>query len=220
MCIRFMEGKYNILWPVSILRIALPIICKTFCGQIFVLLLSTFKCIHSDILYYAAVVECDTGTWYYFILILGCISLIIQIILSYVTISLYYHCDFVYEAGDVLKKNNPIPDIVFLFNKIIIIITFMFDEGNTGEHWPILFALVAITGFNAYSNIFMQNYHNEIIKKLYYFFSLFLFWGFASLLISNIFKSLNFTGAFYFFLFGTVLIFFYCILYKNKFTIS
>ena len=129
------------------------------------------------------------------------------------TISLYYHCDFVYEAGDVLKKNNPIPDIVFLFNKIIIIITFMFDEGNTGEHWPILFALVAITGFNAYSNIFMQNYHNEIIKKLYYFFSLFLFWGFASLLISNIFKSLNFTGAFYFFLFGIVLIFFYCILY-------
>ena len=81
MCIRFMEGKYNILWPVSILRIALPIICKTFCGQIFVLLLSTFKCIHSDILYYAAVVECDTGTWYYFILTLGCISLIIQIIL-------------------------------------------------------------------------------------------------------------------------------------------
>ena len=119
MCIRFMAGKYNILWPISILRIALPIICKTFCVQIFVLLLSTFKCIHSDLLYYAAVVECDTGTWYYFILILGCISLIIQIILSYVTASLYYHCDFVYEAGDVLKKNNS--EIGAMFEKDNII---------------------------------------------------------------------------------------------------
>ena len=205
-----MAGKYNILWPISILRIALPIICKTFCGQIFVLLFSTFKCIHSNKLYYGAEADCGTGSWHYITLVIGCISIILQIILSYITVSLYYHCDFVYEAGDVLKKNNPIPDIIFLFNKIIIIITFMFDEGKTGEHWPILFALIIVTGFNAYSNIFMQNYANEIIKKLYYFFSLFLFWGFASLFISNIFKSLNFSGAFYFFLFGTVIIFFYC----------
>ena len=114
MCVRFMAGKYNILWPISILRIALPIICKTFCGQIFVLLFSTFKCIHSNKLYYGAEADCGTGSWHYITLVIGCISIILQIILSYITVSLYYHCDFVYEAGDVLKKNNPMTNIILL----------------------------------------------------------------------------------------------------------
>ena len=213
MCLRFSSGKYKILWPISILRYSLPVICKTFCGQILVLLLSTFKCIHSNNLYYAAEASCDIGGWYYITLVIGCISIILQLFLSYITISLYYHADFICESSDVLKKNNPIPDLIFFVNKIVIIITFMFDEGKTGEHWPILFAMVVLTGFNAYANIFWQNYGNEIIKKLHYFFSLFLFWGFFSLLASNIFNALNFSGAFYFFLCGIVIIFIYCMFY-------
>ena len=213
MCLRFSSGKYKILWPISILRYSLPVICKTFCGQILVLLLSTFKCIHSNNLYYAAEASCDIGGWYYITLVIGCISIILQLFLSYITISLYYHADFICESSDVLKKNNPIPDLIFFVNKIVIIITFMFDEGKTGEHWPILFAMVILTGFNAYANIFWQNYGNEIIKKLHYFFSLFLFWGFFSLLASNIFNALNFSGAFYFFLCGIVIIFIYCLFY-------
>ena len=177
------------------------------------ILLSAFKCIHSNKLYYAGDAECEIGNWYYITLVVASISIILQINLSYVTVSLYYHADFIYESGDILKRNNPFPDIIFLVNKIVIIITFMFDQGKTGEHWPILFALVILTGLNAYGNIFMQNYGNEIIKKFHYFLSLFLFWGFLSLFISNIFKSLNFSGAFYFFLCGIVIIFIYCSFY-------
>ena len=213
MCLRFMVGKYNILWPINILRYALPIICITFFGQLFLILLSIFKCIYDNKLYYAADVECQIGSWYYITCPICCIGIILQIILSYITISLYYQADFICENANVLKKNNPLTELIFMFNKILIIIIFMFDKGGTNEHWPILFVLTITTGYNAYLVIYCQNYGNEIIKKLNYFFSLFLFWSFFSLLISNIFLAINFSGAFYLFLAGILILFVYCIFY-------
>ena len=213
MCLRFKAGKYNILWPITILCYALPIISKTFFGQIFLLLISIFKCIYGKTLYYASTTQCEVGTWYYITMPLCCIALLVQIILSYITISLYYQPDFIYDNNDTLKKTNPIPDFIFLLNKILIIIIFLFDKGQNNEHWPILIILCLTTGFNAYVNIYCQNYANEIIKKLNYFFILCLFWGFFCLLISNIFLSINFSGALYFFLCGVLLIFIYCVFY-------
>ena len=213
MCLRFKAGKYNFLWPITILCYALPIISKTFFGQIFLLLISIFKCIYGKQLYYASTTQCEIGTWYYITMPLCCIALLLQVILSYTTISLYYQPDFIYDNNDTLKKTNPIPDFIFLLNKILIIIIFMFDKGQNNEHWPILIILCITTGFNAYVNIYCQNYANEIIKKLNYFFILCLFWGFFCLLISNIFLSLNFSGALYFFLCGILIIFIYCVFY-------
>ena len=213
MITRFMAGKFNILWPICVLCYALPIICQTFFGQIFLMLISIFKCWSENILYYGATAECHPNNFYYITLPICCIGLIIQIILSYVTISLYYQADFISEAGNVLKKTNPIPDITFFINKIIIITTFVFDKGKTSEHWPILIILSITTGFNAYVNIRSQNYTNEAIKRLNYFFSLFLFWGFFSLLLSNAFLALKFSGALYLFSAGVVIIFIYCIFY-------
>ena len=213
MCLRFEAGKFNILWPITILCYALPIISKAFFGQFFLLLISIFKCINGEILYYSSLEKCEVGTWYYITLPFCCIALIVQIIISYITISLYYQPDFIYDNNDTLKKLNPIPDFIFLINKILIIIIFVFDKGQTNEHWPILIILCITTGFNAYVNIYYQNYANEIIKKLNYFFILCLFWGFLCLLISNIFLAINFSGAFYFFLCGVIIIFIYCVFY-------
>ena len=162
MCLRFIVGKYNILWPINILRYALPIICITFFGQLFLILLSIFKCIYDNKLYYAADVECQIGSWYYITCPICCIGIILQIILSYITISLYYQADFICENANVLKKNNPLTELIFMFNKILIIIIFMFDKGGTNEHWPILFVLTITTGYNAYLVIYCQNYGNEI----------------------------------------------------------
>ena len=212
MCLRFKDGKYNILWPVYILRYALPIISMTFFGQIFIMLMSIFKCLSGQ-LYYLSYTKCETNSLYYITLFITCIGIILQLVLSYITVSLYYHADFVNESGSILKKNNPLSEIMLLLNKILFIIIFMFDKEVESEHWPILCVLVISTGFNAYANIFCQNYGNEIIKKIHYFGSLFIFWGFLCLFISNIFKSLNFSGAFYFFLCGVIIIFIYCIFY-------
>lgn len=174
MCLRFMVGKYNILWPINILRYALPIICITFFGQLFLILLSIFKCIYDNKLYYAADVECQIGSWYYITCPICCIGIILQIILSYITISLYYQADFICENTNVLKKNNPLSELIFMLNKILIIIIFMFDKGRTNEHWPILFVLTITTGYNAYLVIYCQNYGNEIIKKLNHIYHKFL----------------------------------------------
>ena len=213
MCTRFMAGKFNILWPICILCYALPLICQTFFGQIFLMLISIFKCMSESILYYGSTAECHIENWYYVTLPICCIGLIIQISLSYVTLSLYYQADFICETGDVIKKTNPVPDIIFLINKMLIIITFCFDKGKTSEHWPILIIVCITTGFNAYVTIRCQNFSNDIVKRLHYFFSLFLFWGFFCLLISNAFLAINFSGTLYFWIAGVVIIFIYCIFY-------
>ena len=109
-CFKFMNAEYVPLWPITILKYSLPIISKTFFGQIFLIFLSIFKCLYGKKLYYAAEKECIIGTWYYITLPFCCIGIIIQIVLSYVSISLYYQADFsVDNNGDnFLRKNNEI----------------------------------------------------------------------------------------------------------------
>lgn len=57
MSFRLKEGNYKILCPISILKYCLPLISQTFFGQIFILLISAFKCPQGR-LYYAANAKC------------------------------------------------------------------------------------------------------------------------------------------------------------------
>ena len=216
MSLRLKSGNYSILWPISILKYFLPIICHTFFGHTFLLLLSIFKCITGK-LYYGSKISCEINILVYFNAPLSVIAMIIQIFLSYLTISMYYNADFIIEGNDLLKKRTSIPDIIFLFCKIIIIITFVFDKEKEYEHWGILFSICLITGFNVYGNLFLQHYENLIIQKFHDFYSLFLFWGFLCLFISNIFKSWEFDGGFYLFIFGLILIIIYCFSYSKTY---
>ena len=127
MAFRFKKGKYNIIWPIEFLKYVLPTISSTFYGQIFALLISAFKCPTGRI-YYNASVSCTIGTWFYIIAPIGAIAIIIQVIISYITISLYYQADFISEGNDILKKRKSIPDIIFLLTKMILILSFGFDK--------------------------------------------------------------------------------------------
>ena len=216
MSFRLKAGKYNILWPICILKYCLPIICKTFFGQIFILLISAFKCPEGR-LYYNSKAPCTVGTWFYVGVPISCLAIIIQIVLSYVTISMYYQADFISEGNNLLKKRSSISDIIFLMNKIIFIIMFGFDKEKESEHWAIIFVACLITGFNVYGTVFLQYYENIIIKKFHYFYSLFLFWGFISLLVGKIFKSWAFNGAFYLFILGLIIIIIYCLFYAKTY---
>ena len=216
MCFKLKGGKLEILWPIYILKYCLPIICYTFFGQLFLLLISVFECKDGK-MYYDENIACKSGKWFYYSAPISIIAMIIQIILSYLTISTYYEADFVVEGNDLLKKRSSKPDIIFLLCKIIIIIIFVFDKQKEYEHWGILFTLCLITGFNAYCNLYLQNYDNSIIKKLHLFFSLFLFWGFFCLFISNIFKRWEFGGGFHLFVLGIILIFLYCLFYVKTY---
>ena len=216
MSFRLKSGKYDIQWPISFLKYLLPILCFTFFGQIFLLLTSVFRCLTGR-LYYAATVSCEIGPWYYVTAPLSILSLIAQIIISYMTISIYYQADFINEGKNLLKKRTSLPDIIFFVNKIIVIIIFEFDKGVEVEHWGILFIICVLSGTNAYATIFLQNYENLVIKKFHYFYCLFYFWGFLCLLIGKIFKSWNFNGAFYLFLIGLVLIVIYCLFHAKTY---
>ena len=216
MAFRFKKGKYNIIWPVEILKYVLPIISCTFFGQIFALLISAFKC-PTGRLYYNANVSCTIGNWFYIIVPIGVMAIIIQLIISYITISMYYQADFISEGNDLLKKRTSIPDIIFLLTKIVLIMTFGFDKEKEYEHWLILFCICVITGVNVYGTLYMQSYENIIIRKFHHFYSLFLFWGFFCVLIGKIFKSWKFDGAIYLFVIGIILIITYCLFYSKTY---
>ena len=216
MSFRLKDGKYNILWPICILKYCLPIICFTFFGQFFLLLISIFIC-KSDKTYYDDRVPCRRYKYFYLCAPTSIIGIIIQIILSYITISMYFIPDFINRGNDLLKKRTSTPELIFLFCKIIIIIIFTFDKESENEHWGILFILCLITGINAYAALFLQNYENIIIKRFNSFYSLFLFWGFACLFILKIFKNWEIGGGLYLFLLGLILIFFYCIYYMKTY---
>ena len=216
MSLRLKKGKYNLLWPISILKYCLPLISSTFFGQTFLLLLSAFICVNGKT-YYDENVYCGQSLFYFFSIPASVLAILIQIMLSYITISMHYQPDFIYEGNDLLKKRSSKPDIIFLFCKIIINIIFLFDKESMSEHWPILFILCLITGFNAYCIFFLQNYENKIIKKFNNFYSLLLFWGFLCLFITNIFKSWDFSGGLYLFIFGLFLIVIYCVFYSKTY---
>ena len=216
MSFRLKRGKYNIIWPIKILKYVLPIISSTFFGQIFVLLISAFKCPTGRI-YFNSSVSCTIGTWFYIIFPIGVIAIIIQVIISYITISMYYQADFISEGKDILKKRTSIPDIIFLSNKIILIIIFGFDKEKEYEHWTIIFCACVFTGINVYCTLFIQSYENIIIRKFHHFYSLFLFWGFLCVLIGKIFKSWKFNGAIYLFVIGIILIIIYCLFYSRTY---
>ena len=209
---RLKDGKYNILWPICILKYCLPIICFTFFGQFFLLLISIFIC-RNDKTYYDDQIPCRKNKYFYLCAPSSIIGIIIQFILSYITISMHFIPDFINRGNDLLKKRTSMPEIILLFCKIIIIIIFIFDKESEEEHWGILFILCLITGANAYAVLFLQNYENIIIKRFNNFYSLFLFWGFACLFILKIFKSWEFGGGLYLFILGLILIFLYCIYY-------
>ena len=100
MAFLFKKGKYNIIWPVEILKDVLWIISSTFFGQIFALLISAFKC-PTGRLYYNSNVSCSIGNWYYVIVLIRIIKIIIQVIISYISISMYYQADFISEGNDI-----------------------------------------------------------------------------------------------------------------------
>ena len=130
---------------------------------------------------------------------------------------MYYNADFIIEGNDLLKKRSSIPDIVFLFCKIIVLMAFGFDKEKEYEHWAILFITCLVAGINVYSILYLQHFENSIIKKFHNFYSLFLFWGFLCLFISNIFKSWEFKGGFYLFIIGLILIIIYCFFYSKTY---
>ena len=214
---RFSTNKKIILWPIYILKYCLPLFFISFFGQTFLLILSLFDC-HYGKSYYDSELCSRRNNWFYSLIPISVIGLIIQIFMSFVTVSMYYIPDYIINENDILKKRNTSSDIFFLLTKIIFIIIFIFDKKSETEQWGIIIFITLITLFNTYCNIFIQEYSNIIIKRFNNLLSITLFLSFFILLIDKIFQSLEFNGGLYLFYFGLILIILYFYYYSKYYT--
>ena len=218
MTYRLKSNNYRILWPIYILKYSLPILFISFFGQTFLLIISLFNCQNGKN-YYNSKISCKDDVSFYSITPLAIIGLIIQTLLSFITVSMYYQQDYINKnINGVLTKSNSFSDIVFHICKIIILLIFNFDNEVPTHHLGIIIIISIITGFNAYCNNFTQDYSNIIIKRFNNFLSLSLFLSFCTLLIEKIFQSLEFSGGIYLFFIGMILIFLYFYFNTKEYT--
>ena len=214
MAFRIKYRKVKIFWPIDFLKLSLPIISYFFFGQIFLVLTSIFYCREEE-LYESPYLHCLEGLWIYSLKPAAVLGMFLQIIIGFITNSLYYTQFFEKDRFDLLKKIDTFPDVIFMFIKIAIIILFISDTGAESEHWPMLLFLVFITGLNAYSNFFLRNRMNQILMQLNKTFSLITFLGYLNLLIGKIFLFFNFNGLTYLFISDLILFILYLNFYKS-----
>ena len=89
MAFRIKYRKIKNFWIVNILRFTLPIISYFFFGQIFIVLTSVFYC-RKEESYESPYLHCLEGLWIYSMKPAAIIALILQIIIGFVTNTLYY----------------------------------------------------------------------------------------------------------------------------------
>ena len=215
MSYRIKNKQFNILWPISILKFSLPFFSVCFFGQIFLLLTTIFDC-QNGFAYVSKELICRTGIWFMIDAPLCAIAMVLHALIALITNNLYYKSSFVKGGSDILKKTNCLPDVILLFTKISVIITFILDDGAEDEHWAVLFLLILFTGANSYISLKFPNRINTQLKFLNSILSLMPSLGFASLLIGKIFKFLGFNGAIFMFFSWIFFGLLFTLLYKRK----
>ena len=204
----------------EILRVIIPLFSISFFGQIFNGLLSVNKCINNYI-FYNLNQKCKEGILFYFQLILSLVAILFLCIISLFVVSIYYIPIFI-KGNSIIKKISSIPEQLFFFCKIIIILLFYIEdimkvENKSINFYLIIVILVAISGINAYFSFIYNNSENKTILLINNIMSLLLFWGFCSLLIGIIFKSIGLVGIEYLFIIGTILIILYHYYHISKY---
>jgi len=203
----------KLLWIISVLRFLLPFISYLFFGQFFSFFISLFYC-RKEESYESPYLSCLTGLWIYSLAPASIIAMIFEIIIGFITNSLYYKPIFI-DGSDILKKTNSFPDIIFMFTKIIIFLLFILDKGEENEHWAMLSFLIIITGINAYCTLTFKHRQNKMLMMTCNIFALLSFLGFFTLFIGKILKLLDFDGLIYLLVLDIVIIILYNFLYKN-----
>ena len=214
MAYKIRNKKKKIFWEIKILKYILPILSFGFYGQIYLMFTTIFYCRLSESKT-SPYLTCRPNHWFYKIKIIGGIAMFLHFLIAYITNTLYYKPVYLPSESDLLKKSNSLPDVIFLFTKIIIITIFILDKGVESEHWAIISFLVLVSGINAYFTLFYKNRKNKILLSLNNYFCLLLFSGFLILLIGKIIKLLNFNGGIYFFCSCFIIIFIFIIFFKS-----
>ena len=212
MLFRIIRQKKTIKWPIKILQYILPFFSFGLYGQIYLLFTTVYYCRKKES-NTSPYLKCRDD-WFKNFKPFATLAMILHFLIAFITNTLYYQPSFIKCKTNLLQKSNSLPDVIFLFVKILIITIFILDKGEENEHWAILCYLIVITGVNAYFTLFYQNRKNKIFLYLNNIFSLILLSGFLILLIGKIINYWNFNGTLFLFTSLTLIIIIFFIFYK------
>ena len=174
MPIRIKHKKLNLIWPISFLKIFLPIISYTFFGQIFLLLTTVFDC-SGESNRICSSLPCRSGIWFDILGPLSIISIIFECLIAIITNILYFK-PFFDNGSDILKKTSSIPELSFILMKICLNSLFIILDENEDKQWINLFFSILFTGVNTFINSMYQNSRaNKNLELLHNIFNFFFF---------------------------------------------
>ena len=151
---------YNVF--VTMMRYILPTISMTFFGQIFEFLILLYLCEENEDETKYNSFKCPNETIFYLFSILCIIAVIFLLIISYITISIYYKPLFMRDKNDSLKKISSFSNLFFFFNKILFIVLTSIKTDNIIYIWFMLIVLFISTFANMIYYTKYNNYANNI----------------------------------------------------------
>ena len=142
----------------AVYRFILEGISFTFFGQIFFGIITVFLCVNDNSSYYAQSIKCQGGVLYTIDSILGVISLIILLLMSFFFVSTFFVPNFLNnEINNALKKSNNCIDKSFFINKILITLLLYINQILALE-WEIIIILLISTGIHLYIVFYYRSY--------------------------------------------------------------
>ena len=190
----------------NIMRYILPTISLSFFGHIFEFLLLIYLCDENPDKNKYNSYECPNNkALFYTFSVLCSISILFLLIISFITISIYYKPTFMKERNKALTKIDSFPNIVFFINKIIFITLSSINSKNQIYIWFTLIVFLVSTYINMIAFIKFNNYVNTALKTINKIFSLILFSFIIYLILGKIFNAWGFNGTIYLFLFSIVI---------------
>ena len=198
------------------MRIVLPTVSLSFFGQIFEILILIYLCDKDGISSNSNTIKCPNSTMYYILFVLSSIAILFLLIISYISISMYFKPSFMVDKSSSLQKIDSYPNKIFFLNKILFIVLTNIIYKNQIYTWFVLIILclssyVNMLGFTQYNN-----YQNKLLLELNKFFSILLFGIIDSLIIGKIFNELGFNGTLYLFIFIIIISITSAFLYKER----
>jgi hypothetical protein len=188
----------------------------TFFGQIFEFLILLYLCEENEDKTKYNSFKCPSEAVFYSFSVLCVIAVIFLLIISFITISVYFKPLFMKDKNDSLKKITSFSNLVFFVNKILFVVLTSIKTDNIIYMWFMLIVLFISTFANMIYFTKYNNYANNLLKELNKFFSVILFSLMSCLILGKIFSGWGFNGVLYLFLITILSAIISAILYKSQ----
>ena len=214
---KYSKNIFSLNFSITYLNYVLPLITETFFTPLIYCLWKLFHCKdgYNDVI---KDIKCWDDIFFYIFFILGIISTILLIIMSYVHQSVYYDFSVSNNLKSKLIKTTSYPEVVFIYCKIALTIFFIAFDSSSNSQWIKLSVIFCTSLINYYFNNLNPRYANQLVMILHKFFSLFFLWIAFIILIEKIFIvcGIDFNGSLSLVIIGFFLMLIVIIINRNN----